>query len=77
MMFASSIVHTSALWKILAASFGAGAVIAFGFVLLGASRYAQARSGTATGTRRLPADGRNLGRAVHGSGRGIIAMTHK
>ncbi|HEX6698106.1 MAG TPA: hypothetical protein VF080_14965 [Solirubrobacteraceae bacterium] len=44
---ASSLVDFDALWKIVVAGFagGAGAVVAFGFVLLGRSRYAQARDG--------------------------------
>jgi hypothetical protein len=43
----ASIVDTDALWKIVVAAFagGAGVVIAFGFVLLGRSRYQQAREG--------------------------------
>lgn len=46
-MLASSLVDTSALWKIIAAGFagGAGVVIAFGFVLLGTSRLGEGRAG--------------------------------
>jgi hypothetical protein len=49
MMLASSLVDTSALWKIIAAGFagGAGVVIAFGLVLLGTSRLGEARNGSA------------------------------
>ena len=48
-MLASSLVDTSALWKIVAAGFagGAGVVIAFGLVLLGTSRLGEARNGRA------------------------------
>ena len=46
-MLASSLIDLDALWKIVVASFvgGAGVVGAFGFVLLGRSRYEQARQG--------------------------------
>jgi hypothetical protein len=45
----ASVVDTAALWKIVVAGFagGAGVVVAFGFVLLGRSRYQQARDGGA------------------------------
>jgi hypothetical protein len=48
-MLASSLIDFDALWKIVVASFvgGAGVVVAFGFVLLGRSRYEQARQGDA------------------------------
>jgi hypothetical protein len=44
---ASSLVDFDALWKFVVAGFagGAGVVVAFGFVLLGRSRYEQAREG--------------------------------
>jgi len=44
-MLASSLVDTSALWKIVAAGFagGAGFVLACGFVLLGGSRLGEDR----------------------------------
>jgi hypothetical protein len=47
MVPASSFIDFDALWKIVAAGFagGAGVVLAFGFVLLGRSRYAQAGDG--------------------------------
>lgn len=47
MIPASSFIDFDALWKIVVAGFagGAGVVIAFGFVLLGRSRYEQARDG--------------------------------
>jgi hypothetical protein len=47
MIPASSLVDFDALWKIVLAGFagGAGVVVAFGFVLLGRSRYAHARHG--------------------------------
>jgi NADH:ubiquinone oxidoreductase subunit 6 (subunit J) len=43
----NAIVDTSALWKIIVASFagGAGVVIAFGFLLLGVKRAGQAKDG--------------------------------
>ena len=46
-MLASSLVDTTALWKIIAAGFagGAGVVIAFGLLLLGTSRLGDGRSG--------------------------------
>jgi hypothetical protein len=52
-MLASSLVDTSALWKIVAAGFagGAGVVIAFGFVLLGTSRLGESRSSGGTAVR--------------------------
>jgi hypothetical protein len=45
MIPASSLVDFDFLWKIVAAGLagGAGVVVAFGFVLLGRSRYVQAR----------------------------------
>jgi hypothetical protein len=48
-MLASSLIDLDALWKIVVAGFvgGAGVVVAFGFVLLGRSRYEQARHGDA------------------------------
>ena len=47
MIPASSLIDFDALWKIVVAGFagGAGVVVAFGFVLLGRSHYAQAREG--------------------------------
>ena len=47
-MVASALIDTGALWKILLVSFGAeaGIVIAFGFVLLGSSRFAEAPQGS-------------------------------
>ena len=47
MIPASSLVDFDALWKIVVAGFpgGAGVVLAYGFVLLGRARYAQAREG--------------------------------
>jgi hypothetical protein len=47
MIPASSFIDVDALWKIVVASFaaGAGVVLAFGFVLLGRARYAEARDG--------------------------------
>ena len=47
MIPASSLIDFDALWKIVVAGFagGAGVVVAFGFVLLGRARYAQAREG--------------------------------
>jgi hypothetical protein len=49
-MLASALIDTSALWKIIAVGFagGAGVVVAFGFVVLGTSRFAQARHGGVT-----------------------------
>jgi hypothetical protein len=46
-MLASALIDTSALWKIVAVGFagGAGVVVAFGFVVLGTSRFAEARQG--------------------------------
>jgi hypothetical protein len=46
-MLASSLVDTTALWKIVLAGFagGAGVVIAFGFVLLGSARLGDGRGG--------------------------------
>jgi hypothetical protein len=43
----SALVDVDALWKILLAGFagGAGVVVAFGLVLIGRSRYAEARDG--------------------------------
>jgi hypothetical protein len=51
MIPASSLVDVDALWKIVAAGFagGAGVVVAFGLVLLGRSRAAQAREGDVVG----------------------------
>jgi hypothetical protein len=48
-MLASALVDTSALWKIIAAGFaaGAGVVVAFGFALVGASRFSEDRNGSA------------------------------
>jgi hypothetical protein len=45
--FASSLVDTTALWKIIAVGFvgGVGVVVAFGFVLLGSSRFEEVRRG--------------------------------
>ena len=47
MIPASSLIDFDALWRIVVAGFagGAGVVVAFGFVLLGRSHYAQAREG--------------------------------
>ena len=47
MIPASSLIDFDALWKIVVAGFagGAGVVLAYGFVLLGRSRYEQAREG--------------------------------
>ena len=47
MIPASSLIDFDALWKIVVAGVagGAGVVVAFGFVLLGRARYAQAREG--------------------------------
>jgi hypothetical protein len=47
MIPASSLVDFNALWKIVVAGFagGAGVVLAFGFVLLGRSRYQEAGEG--------------------------------
>jgi hypothetical protein len=46
--FASPIVDTSALWKIILASFagGAGVAVAFGILLMGVSRGQSTQSGT-------------------------------
>jgi hypothetical protein len=46
-MLASALIDTSALWKIVAVGFagGAGVVVAFGFVVLGTSRFGEARQG--------------------------------
>ena len=75
---ASSIVDVHALWKILAVSvlLGAGVVGAFGWALIGVSRYRQAE---ASGTRAASglliglAGGLCLAAVVVG----LIAMTHK
>ena len=55
MIPASSLVDFDALWKIVVAGFagGAGVVLAYGFVLLGRSRYAQAGEGDVV-TRAVP-----------------------
>jgi hypothetical protein len=47
MIPASSLIDFGALWKIVVAGFagGAGLVLAYGFVLLGRSRYEQAHDG--------------------------------
>ena len=47
MIPASSLIDFDALWKIVVAGFaaGAGVVLAFGFVLLGRSRYQEAGGG--------------------------------
>ncbi|MGZ6645123.1 MAG: hypothetical protein ACXVFT_25235 [Solirubrobacteraceae bacterium] len=47
MIPASSLIDIDALWKIVVAGLagGAGVVLAYGVVLLGRSRYAQARDG--------------------------------
>jgi hypothetical protein len=46
--FASPIIDTSALWKIILASFagGAGVAVAFGILLMGVSRGQSTQSGT-------------------------------
>jgi len=48
-MLASALIDTNALWKIVAVGFaaGAGVVVAFGFVVLGTSRFAEARHSSA------------------------------
>ncbi len=49
-MLASSLIDGKALWEILVAGLagGAGVVIAFGFVLIGISRFGDSRQGDAT-----------------------------
>ena len=54
-ILATPIVNTSALWKIVLASFvgGAGLVVLFGLLLIGASRAESARRAGSAGTRVL------------------------
>jgi hypothetical protein len=68
MIPASSLIDFDALWKIVVAGFagGAGVVVAFVFVLLGRSHYAQAREGDVVEPRRLRAPGRAGRRPVRG-----------
>jgi hypothetical protein len=77
-VIAASIVDFNALWKIVAVSIlaGAGVVGAFGYVLLGISRYqeAQGRGGRATYVL-LVAVGSSFCLAAVVIG--LIAMTHK
>jgi hypothetical protein len=48
-VLASSVIDFDALWKIVLVGFvaGAGVVVAFGFILVARSRYADARDGSA------------------------------
>jgi hypothetical protein len=79
-MLASSLIDLGALWKILLVGLGGGAgvVVAFGFVLLGRSRFAEARAGdgVARGGYVVMA---TLGAAFCAAALvlGFIAMTHK
>ena len=77
---ASPLVDTSALWKIVAVGFagGAGVVIAFGFVLLGTSRFAETRNGSVA-MRGVYALVAALGAAfcIAALVLGLIAMTSK
>jgi hypothetical protein len=79
-MLASSLIDVDALWKIVVAGFagGAGVVIAFGFVLLGRSRYEQARRGDtlARATAALMATAGGVGCAAAFIV-GLLAMTKK
>jgi hypothetical protein len=52
-VLATAIINTSALWKIIVASFvgGAGLVILFGLLLIGISRAEAARSAGSSGSR--------------------------
>jgi hypothetical protein len=52
-VLATAIINTSALWKIIVASFigGAGLVILFGLLLIGISRAEAARSAGSAGSR--------------------------
>jgi hypothetical protein len=77
-ILASSIIDLGALWKIVAVSIlaGAGVVGAFGYVLLGASRYRSNRGGTHQAGYALLAvlaGGLCLAAVVLG----LVAMAHK
>jgi hypothetical protein len=79
-MLASALIDLDALWKIVVAGFvgGAGVVVAFGFVLLGRSRYEQARQGDAL-TRATAILMASAGGAVCAAALivGLLAMTKK
>ncbi len=77
-LLGSSIIDLGALWKIVVVSIlaGAGVVGAFGYVLLGVSRYQRVREGSGRGGYVLlvaVAGGFCLGTVVVG----LIALTHK
>jgi hypothetical protein len=78
-MIASSLIDVSALWKILLVGLagGAGVVVAFGFVLLGRSRYEAA--GEAGGVKAGAFTIAVLGGAfcIAALVLGFVAMTHK
>jgi H+/gluconate symporter-like permease len=79
-MLASALIDLDALWKIVVAGFvgGAGVVVDFGFVLLGRSRYEQARQGDAL-TRATAILTASAGGAVCAAALivGLLAMTKK
>ncbi len=77
-LLGSSIIDLGALWKIVAVSIlaGAGVVGAFGYVLLGVSRYQRVRDGSGRSGYVLlvaVAGGFCVGAVVVG----LIALTHK